>query len=307
MNEYELLLECYHKALLKGRVKNKGDFANVLGIAPATLSRAFKGTPEFLTQGIVEKCKQLLEELGDDDTPTPARADAHAQYNNDILSKENDETTVKGRLLKYIHYLGVPASAFEKQCGMSNATIANMRKSLAQDKVENIARNYPGLNIAWLMTGEGEMLNENPSERENVEPQISYATLPLVPIAAVAGYNGLDEAGVTLAECPQYSVPDFFAVNAEFLIRVSGSSMYPKYSSGDILACRRVREITFLQWGKIYVIDSQQGMMVKRLFEIDGEPDLVLCKSDNENYPPFRLPKEEIRSLSIVVGAIRLE
>lgn len=223
------------------------------------------------------------------------------------MSREFDESTVRGRLQKFIYHLGIPVSAFERQCGMSNATVANMRKSLAQDKVENIARNYPQLNVAWLMTGEGEMLNVNPKAEEDAEPQQNTATLPLVPIAAVAGYNGLDEVGVTLAECPQYSVPDFFAVNAEFLIRVSGSSMYPKYSSGDILACRRIREITFLQWGKIYVIDSQQGMMVKRLFEIEGEPDLVLCKSDNENYPPFRLPKEEIRSLSIVVGAIRLE
>lgn len=223
------------------------------------------------------------------------------------MSREFDETTVRGRLQRYIHHLGIPVSAFERQCGMSNATVANMRKSLAQDKVENISRNYPELNIAWLMTGEGEMLNTNPKAKEDAEPQDNSQTLPLVPIAAVAGYNGLDENGVTLAECPQYSVPDFIAVRAEFLIRVSGSSMYPKYSSGDILACRRIREITFIQWGKIYVIDSQQGMMVKRLFEIDGEPDLVLCKSDNENYPPFRLPKDEIRSLSIVVGAIRME
>ena len=152
----------------------------------------------------------------------------------------------------------------------------------------------------------------NKVEREDVEEvengdEEKAQTLPLVPIAAIAGYNGLDEAGVTLAECPQYSVPDFFAVNAEFLIRVSGSSMYPKYSSGDILACRRVQEIRFIQWGKIYVIDGSQGMMVKRLFQIPGAHENILCKSDNENYPPFELPKDDIRSLSIVVGAIRLE
>lgn len=224
------------------------------------------------------------------------------------MSREFDEKTVRGRLQKFIYHLGIPVSAFERQCGMSNATVANMRKSLAQDKVEIIARNYPQLNVAWLMTGEGDMLNVNPKAREDAEPQQITASLPLVPIAAVAGYNGFDEAaGVTLAECPQYNVPDFFAVNAEFLIRVSGSSMYPKYSSGDILACRRIKEVTFLQWGKIYVIDSQQGMMVKRLFEIKDDPASVLCKSDNENYPPFRLPRNEIRSLSIVVGAIRLE
>ncbi len=223
------------------------------------------------------------------------------------MSRDFDVSTVRGRLLMFIHHLGIPVSAFERQCGMSNATIANMRKSLAQDKVENIAKNYPSLNITWLMTGEGEMLNEKPKAEVDEQPQRDSRHLPLIPIAAVAGYNGWDEAGVTLADCPQYSVPDFIAVKAEFLIRVSGSSMYPKYSSGDILACRKIQEIRFIQCGKIYVIDSSQGMMVKRLFEIDDDKDNILCKSDNPNYPPFVLPKDDICSLSIVVGAIRLE
>lgn len=234
---------------------------------------------------------------------------------NVMSAKSFDETTVRGRLLKYIHYLGVPVSSFEKNCGMSNATIANMRKSLSQDKVSIIAQNYPELNITWLMTGQGGMLNkgektgdDEPVESERKESGILHtATLPLVPITAIGGYNGWDEAGVTLSECPQYSVPDFIAVKAEFLIRVSGSSMYPKYSSGDILACRKVQEIRFIQWGKVYVIDGSQGMMVKRLFEDAENGENIICKSDNENYPPFKIPKDDIRSLSIVVGAIRLE
>ncbi len=141
----------------------------------------------------------------------------------------------------------------------------------------------------------------------NNQQPATLRTLPLIPIDAVAGYNGLDEPGINLLDCAQYAIPDFQAVHADFLIRVSGSSMYPKYSSGDILACRKVPEVTFIQWGKIYVIDSCQGAMVKRLFRIDDKPDHLLCKSDNPNYPPFELPKSEIRSLSIVVGAIRLE
>lgn len=167
----------------------------------------------------------------------------------------------------------------------------------------------------WLLTGEGSMLSNNNNETyENNESNETYEnnetnnhTLPLIPIAAVAGFNGLDIPGIPLAQCPQYSIPDFIEQKAEYLIRVSGSSMYPKYSSGDILACRRIQEITFIQWGKIYVIDSQQGAMVKRLFEIPDNPEHILCQSDNPQYPPFKLPKSEIRSLSIVVGVIRME
>lgn len=171
----------------------------------------------------------------------------------------------------------------------------------------NTSLNY-AFNPAWLLTGEGEMLNKSiPSVAQDTPVSLTDAILPLVPIDAVAGFNGIDLPGVQLADCARYTIPEFIEAKAEYLIRVSGSSMYPKYSSGDILACRKIQEVTFLQWGKVYVIDSQQGAMVKRLFEIEGDADNILCKSDNANYPPFKLPKSEIRSLSIVVGAIRLE
>ena len=184
--------------------------------------------------------------------------------------------------------------------------VAKLQKLHDEMSVENLQTIAPTHAGAHAQNNNVEREDFCESEDENEKEEKAHK-LPLIPIDAVAGYNGIDEAGVRISECPKYHVPDFIDAQAEFLIRVSGSSMYPKYSSGDILACRKVQEVTFIQWGKIYVIDSQQGMMVKRFFEIEGEPDLVLCKSDNENYPPFRLPKDEIRSLSIVVGAIRLE
>ena len=135
----------------------------------------------------------------------------------------------------------------------------------------------------------------------------TQAGIPLIPVDAVAGFNGIDSPTIQIHDCQRYLVPEFQQLNAEFMIRVSGSSMYPKYSSGDILACRKLTSYHFIQWGKIYVIDSEQGAMVKRLFPCDEDADYVICKSDNPNYPPFELPKTEIRSLSIVLGAIRFE
>ena len=47
--------------------------------------------------------------------------------------------------------------------------------------------------------------------------------------------------------------------------------------------------------------------MVKRIYQCEDDAACVLCKSDNDKYPPFTLPKSAIRSLSIVIGVIRLE
>ena len=131
--------------------------------------------------------------------------------------------------------------------------------------------------------------------------------VPLIPIDAIAGIPAGESIAVRFIDCAQYIIPEFANLNVEYMIRVSGSSMYPKYSNGDVLACRRVHDILFFQWGKIYVIDSSQGPLVKRVFQ-DEDPDRILLVSDNkEHYPPFSIPKSDIRSLSIVLGVIRLE
>lgn len=133
-------------------------------------------------------------------------------------------------------------------------------------------------------------------------------TLPLIPLEAVAGFPGCDVDGVFLENCERYAVPEFSAKGAQYLIRVSGTSMLPKYNNGDLLACRKIDEITFFQWGKVYVIDTRQGILVKKLFPDKDNPDNILCVSENkDDFPPFTLPMDEIRSISIVVGVIGVE
>lgn len=163
------------------------------------------------------------------------------------------------------------------------------------------------LNVSkdWLISGSGDMLAVSVAP---VVPTGDGSGIPLIPLEAVAGfYPGIDTEGVSLQNCDHYVVPEFERLGAEYIIRVSGSSMYPKFSNGDVLACKKITEITFFQWGKVYVLDTQQGALVKRVFE-HADQSLLICQSDNkENYPPFNLPKSEIRSMSIVLGVIRIE
>lgn len=224
------------------------------------------------------------------------------------------------RLRFFIENEGLSVRQFENLIGSSDGKIAKFiasNSSLKSDTLSKIMEIFPHLSITWLLTGEGDMLCTIPVKnqpRTKDEPRTNQPTtchtqagIPLIPVDAVAGFNGIDSPTIQIHDCQRYLVPEFQQLNAEFMIRVSGSSMYPKYSSGDILACRKLTSYHFIQWGKIYVIDSEQGAMVKRLFPCDEDTDYVICKSDNPNYPPFELPKTEIRSLSIVLGAIRFE
>ena len=211
----------------------------------------------------------------------------------------------KSNLLKYIEIKGIKKPDFYKKTGLSNGFL-DKNENISSQNIEIIISKYPDISLEWLVTGQGEMLKTNiPIAKQTNNPNEG---IPLIPVEAIAGIPSIDEIGVTFADCKKYVVPEFESKGADYMIRVSGSSMYPKYSNGDILACKYIRDVLFLQWGKIYVIDSSQGALVKRVFQDENNPDNLILVSDNkENYPPFAFPKSDIRSISIVVGVIRLE
>lgn len=210
----------------------------------------------------------------------------------------------KSNLLIFIKEKNLTKTDFYKITGLSNGFL-DKGESVTSTNLETILKHFPELSADWLITGSGPMLRSNlPVAQPTTEPG---AGIPLIPIEAIAGIPAGENIGIRFIDCAHYVIPEFTNLNVEYMIRVSGSSMYPKYSNGDILACRRIHDVLFFQWGKIYVIDSSQGALVKRVFQ-DEDPDRILLVSDNkEHYPPFSIPKSDIRSLSIVVGVIRLE
>jgi transcriptional regulator with XRE-family HTH domain len=212
--------------------------------------------------------------------------------------------TTKDRLLEFLKQIEISQAKFAERVGVSRNYVNSMVDNITQNTVEKIQAAYPDLNIDWLTKGQGEMLRTPTADTAANTPQ---KALPLIPFEAIAGYLSTDNEGVRLEDCERYVIPEFDRRGAEFIIRVSGSSMYPKYSNGDLLGCKKIENILFFQWGKIYVLDTSQGTLVKRVYEHEND-DFVMLVSDNKAvYPPFAIPKSDIRSLSIVVGVVRLE
>lgn len=180
----------------------------------------------------------------------------------------------------------------------------------------------------WLMTGRGEMLRKNgiptdlvktnPQKGENYIPPtaptgeqpIAHPTnnpnegIPLIPFEAMAGAL-TSEQTVLEYECERYIVPAF--KGADFLINVKGDSMLPTYKSGDMVACKRVpMSDYFFQWNKAYVVDTNQGPLIKRIKPALDKKNLFLI-SDNANYDPIEIPVSAIHAVALVIGVIRLE
>lgn len=75
----------------------------------------------------------------------------------------NERTTdngVKARLLKFIEHKKLSVNRFCTMCGFSSAYVRNIQKTISQRYLDIIAATFPDINIHWLETGEGQMLNE---------------------------------------------------------------------------------------------------------------------------------------------------
>ena len=247
------------------------------------------------------------------------------------------------RIKQYIDYKGITNQNFEKLIGFSNGAFASQLKNnrtIGVDKLENILIAFPELNPEWLLTGNGEMIktkskknvieknyNKNYNENYN-EPNVkkTYAIelaekptntgieannldnagIPLIPIDAMAGF-GTGAVQVMHYDTSQYIVPEFSELNVDFMIRVKGSSMVPKYNSGDLVACKKlVITDIFFQWNKVYVLDTEQGALIKRVKK-GSRDNYILLISDNQNYDQFELHLSKIFAVALVVGVIRLE
>ncbi len=215
---------------------------------------------------------------------------------------------ITDRILKIIELNNINKSQFYKTTGLSNGFLDKV-KDIGASKIEYILKAYPDINPEWLLTGRGEMLKKDQAVIiKESKPNYDNKSIPLLPLEAFAGLGESSVAGVdfdTIEE--RYDVPLFYNIRVDFMINVRGSSMYPKYSSGDVVACRMVDNLLFVQWNKIYVLDTiSQGIIMKRLkkSKIEGN---IICKSDNHEYEEFEVPMSDIRNIALVVGSIRLE
>jgi transcriptional regulator with XRE-family HTH domain len=84
---------------------------------------------------------------------------------------------VKERLIEYLKSKNISQSTFERNVGLSNGYVNNIRKSIQPDKIQRIALLYPDLNIGWLMTGNGNMLISEPVVSEVSDYREKYYVL----------------------------------------------------------------------------------------------------------------------------------
>lgn len=212
--------------------------------------------------------------------------------------------SIQERIIQVIDIKGITAYRFCKDLGLSLGYL-DKRGAIGTDKYLKIIEYFPEISPEWLLTGKGEMLISE--KNKDVVVYVDEKRYPLVTPKAVGGFFGSDFSIEDRDIKEYYVVPKFKHKQIDFMIEMEGSSMYPKYNSGDVVACKIINEKNFIQWNKTHLIATKdQGLIVKRIRKGTSDGYLMMV-SDNKDYEPFEVPESEIEGVALVVGVIRLE
>lgn len=211
--------------------------------------------------------------------------------------------TVKDRTLEFIKFKGLTMKAFEQRCDLSTGYVTSMRKGYGSEKLNNVLTAFPELNREWLLYGEGDMLSSTSSaqpqpsvKNERVADDEAYK-VPLVPISALGGSLNDFNLAVKRDDCETVISP---IKDIDMAIKISGDSMEPEYPSDSQVFIKKVNERAFLEWGRVYVLNTCNGIVIKRLMPTN-DPNTVLCESINPKYPPFEVNLENVNGVYRVI------
>jgi phage repressor protein C with HTH and peptisase S24 domain len=199
---------------------------------------------------------------------------------------------ISKRVAVYLSESGKTPTELQAITGInqSNLTkIINGKRVAAEGVVNKLALTM-GADKQYLMTG----VKSESDKKEEYRPRI--------PMSASAGVLNIALSGVTIEDCELIPVVKAFS-KYDYTILVRGDSMEPEFHSGDEVACLAINERDFVQWGKYHVLDTKQGILIKRIFD---NGDFITCRSEeSELFPDFDIHKSEVYGIGLAVGMLR--
>lgn len=210
---------------------------------------------------------------------------------------------VGSKLKEYFENKGITQSEIAEKLGVSKAYVNALftgKRAFGKKQAEAWV-NLFGLSASWLLTGEGDMLTGDQTTQSSTESDIHL--IPLLPVSAQGG--SLNDFVVSIKEssCEKIISP---IKGADYAMSVSGESMAPEYPSGSQILIKRIDEKAFIDWGRVYVLDTCNGTVIKRLFPSETA-DKVLCKSINPEFPPFEVSLSDVYAVYRVLMCMALK
>lgn len=224
---------------------------------------------------------------------------------------DNAETQ-RDRLIQFIESKGMSRRAFQETIDVSISYVHNMSGNIRPNILRKINEVYPELNIRWLRTGKGNMIQRSKASQQRTIEDVTVSNndsgnidvlVPLLPISAQAGKLSEFSEGIDESSCEMMVSP---IKDAEIAVTITGDSMSPDYPNGSVLLIKKINDTAFIEWGRTYVLDTVNGAVIKNIFPSENE-DLLKCVSINTLYPPFEVSRSDVFGIYRVLMCLSLK
>lgn len=229
------------------------------------------------------------------------------------MNKESDNKNaeISARIAKVLQYTGETRNSFAVKLGYERAQtvydIMNMKSAPSYDFFRrfSISEFSDKININWLLSGEGSMLCTDTTTETVPSINQEYKGAPYYNVDFIGGFDFVPN--------DQTMNPDYYInyppYNKDGVLwcNLTGHSMEPEISNGDIIAVREINtKIEYLPAGEIYGIITDDYRTVKRIRPGDRKGFIRLIPSNKS--PEFceqEIPIDMIRRVYAVLGSIR--
>ncbi|MBO1694209.1 MAG: CI repressor [Bacteriophage sp.] len=216
---------------------------------------------------------------------------------------------------------GLNKNSFSKAIGISNnvtiTRIINEHRTPSRATCEKIVSAFPAYNLEWLLTGEGNMLTDAPSQtyHSNARPvdDLSYMNVPVIHIKAQCGYlagYGDTEYIDTLPTMPV--IVDKTYHGKYRIFEAEGDSMDDNsrlaICDGDKVLAREVRRDLWLpklhinDWYFV-IVHRTNGISIKQITAQDDKGNIT-CHSLNELFNDYTVNLDDVVEIYNVIKVV---
>lgn len=220
-------------------------------------------------------------------------------------------TELKNRIQSAMDYAKINGKELSVITGLTTAAISQYKtgkiltlNAMAAQKIADAL----GVNVEWLVTGEGNMIKPNIISLDSADSDklpAGFVQIPEYKICFGAG-EAEEPTYEEIQDCvPAYFRSTFFSdrgINPKNCRRfkVIGDSMIPLINSGDYITVDCTPQ-DYIENNQIYALVFDHSLRVKRLIK---SFKTLTIRSDNSIYPDEVLTLEEAAQMIHIIGKV---
>lgn len=238
---------------------------------------------------------------------------------------------MKERLKEYLKISRITQREFCDTIGVVHSYLSSVNKDIPNRKILKIKELYPDLNIEWLVTGRGNMLNAPQQAMSVINNGTNSGTIAnsIVTTSTASKANHEEAEDMDVEEIPVVPRAALFDPDTDIVdyvrnndVRMSprvkqfpeydlwlpvyNDTMVPRYVPGDKLAAKILdKEKPRIYNGRAYAVETTSNMLI--FCYLTKCEDGYTASYENNRYADDFIPFEDISRIYRIVGGIRIE